>query len=399
MPKCPNCGQSTRRTSDWACQWCGYPLTSKNYRKIDKTYRQLKDERVQKTGTAPGISPGAGAPTEPGTPPAGAAAAGRLKFTVNELYSKLTADKEAAAAGFRDRLLVVTGRVVKVVMDYDYDIYYVSLAASPETRDTCVNCIFPQADSTVLYSFEEGSTATIEGKYDGYELNVLLKDCSLVSIEEPPPPPAVTEAEAEPEPEKEPETAGEPAAETAAAPETPEEPSVIPLPPPAPVQEPAPAGPEKEPEPAGEPSTEAAAAPETPEEPPVIPLAAPAPEPEPEPEPVPEPVPLVPDIELNISEFFAAYAADESAADARFGGKVLKLSGIVNRVELRDYLDLNYINLSNSADNILEHVRCFFDKKYGPELGRLSIGDSVTVQGTYDGTLINMRMKDCTLAD
>lgn len=47
MPNCPNCSQPTARTEDWACQWCGYPLISGGYKKIPKTYRQLKEERLQ----------------------------------------------------------------------------------------------------------------------------------------------------------------------------------------------------------------------------------------------------------------------------------------------------------------------------------------------------------------
>ncbi len=45
MRKCPNCGQAAERTEDWACQWCGYPLLSKFYKKIPKTYQQLKGEK------------------------------------------------------------------------------------------------------------------------------------------------------------------------------------------------------------------------------------------------------------------------------------------------------------------------------------------------------------------
>ena len=48
MPKCPNCGRETARTEDWACQWCGYPLLSESYKKIPKTFKQLKEERLHK---------------------------------------------------------------------------------------------------------------------------------------------------------------------------------------------------------------------------------------------------------------------------------------------------------------------------------------------------------------
>ena len=46
MPRCPNCGQETARTEDWACQWCGYPLLSGSYKKIPKTYKQLQEEKL-----------------------------------------------------------------------------------------------------------------------------------------------------------------------------------------------------------------------------------------------------------------------------------------------------------------------------------------------------------------
>ena len=45
MAACPNCGRQTLRTKDWACQWCGYPLVSRAYKKIDKTFKELQEER------------------------------------------------------------------------------------------------------------------------------------------------------------------------------------------------------------------------------------------------------------------------------------------------------------------------------------------------------------------
>ena len=46
MRGCPNCGRATARTEDWACQWCGYPLLSKSYKKIPKTYQQIQEEKL-----------------------------------------------------------------------------------------------------------------------------------------------------------------------------------------------------------------------------------------------------------------------------------------------------------------------------------------------------------------
>lgn len=51
LRKCPHCRQPTVRTEDWACPWCGYPLLSKSYKKIPKSWKQLKE--LNWTGTLP----------------------------------------------------------------------------------------------------------------------------------------------------------------------------------------------------------------------------------------------------------------------------------------------------------------------------------------------------------
>jgi DNA-directed RNA polymerase subunit RPC12/RpoP len=187
MPKCPNCGQDTVRTEDWACQWCGYPILSGAYKKIPKTYKQLKEERPYKQ-------------------------------------------------------------------------------KSPVTREPI------------------------------------------------------------PEPESEP-----------------------------------------------------------------------MPEPAPEPRAKSEPEPTSTAMEVTVDELISAYATDEATADETFGNKLLKVTGIVDRIEVEDYLDFDYIVLTNAENNLLQHVRCFFDKKHGPELNQLTTGQEVTVQGTYDGSIVNIRLRDCVL--
>ena len=54
MKNCPNCGRPTLRTEDWVCQWCGYPLLSKSYKKIPKTYREIKEESLSEWGISKG---------------------------------------------------------------------------------------------------------------------------------------------------------------------------------------------------------------------------------------------------------------------------------------------------------------------------------------------------------
>jgi len=109
-----------------------------------------------------------------------------------------------------------------------------------------------------------------------------------------------------------------------------------------------------------------------------------------------EPEPMSDAIEVTVKELASAYESGEETADARFGNKILKVTGLVNRIEVKDTHDIHYITLSDDK-KILQSVRCMFDKKHGPELNRLITGQTVTVQGKYDGSMIEIRMRDCIL--
>jgi hypothetical protein len=290
MPKCPNCGLETLRTEDWACQWCGYPLISNSYKKIPKTYHQLKQESLHDSKPAPEPEP--------------------------ELEPETEVTPEAKEE------------------------------SAPEPEPEVEPVPEPELEP------EPETEATPEAK------------------EEPAPEPE-PEVEPVPEPELEPEP------ETEATPEAKEEPAPEPEPEVEPVPEP-----ELEPEP------ETEATPEAKEEP--------APEPEPEVEPVPEPE-LEPAMELTVDELLSAYVTDEAAADAKLANKLLRVTGVVATIDVKEMLDNHYIRLTTAERNLLRSVRCVFDKTQAPVLQKLAIGQTVTVQGIYRGSIIEIRMLDCVL--
>jgi len=125
------------------------------------------------------------------------------------------------------------------------------------------------------------------------------------------------------------------------------------------------------------------------------PILEPQPEPELVPESEPEPTPVA--MELNVEELFSAYEADGVAADAKFANKLLKVTGVVAMIDVKEMLDTHYIRLTGAERNLLQSVRCLFDKKHAEVLNRLTIGQTVTVQGKYDGSIIEIRMIDCVL--
>jgi len=239
MSKCPNCGRETARTMDWACQWCGYPLLSKAYKKIPKTYKQLKAEKLFKQKPpepepepmpelepepepepVPKLEPELMAEPEPKptpepepelmaepepepTPepepelmaePEPEPARGpeaepilelepeptstEIEVTVGELHSAY-GDKITADAKLMDKILKVTGIVDKIVVNDMYEIYYIILTSAERKEEWHVRCTFDKKDGPELNRLTTGQTVTVQGKYDGYRINILLRDCVL----------------------------------------------------------------------------------------------------------------------------------------------------------------------------------------------------------------------------
>jgi ribosomal protein L37E len=109
----------------------------------------------------------------------------------------------------------------------------------------------------------------------------------------------------------------------------------------------------------------------------------------------PEPEPAA--MELNVEELLSAYETDPVTADGKFVNEVLRVTGVVAAVDVKDFLDTHYIRLTGNERNFLQSVQCMFDKKHAPVLAKLEIGQTVTVQGKFNGSMIAIRMTDCFL--
>ena len=257
MARCPNCARETLRTKDWVCQWCGYPLLSGFYRRIDKTFKDIQEER--------------------------------------DLARQ-----------------------------------------APETEESRPRPEPPLPTRPDL------------------ELEVRRR------------------TEATPRPERVPEPAPRPKPE----PELKKEPE--PGPPPASMQ-----------------PTPPAALPEP------IPESPPPPLPEPAPETPEAPPPRLEEIvdgaEITVDHLDALYRANRTAAHARLTGKVLSVKGLIERVVIRDHLDVRYVLLKGARKTNAWNVRGSFEREHNSEMGRLTEGQAVTVRGRYDGSSKNILFKDCVL--
>ena len=313
MPKCPNCGLETMRTEDWACRWCGYPLPQGPFRKIDKTYRQLREEKLYGTEETQQFEHETEPEAEPKTEP----------------VIEQKQDLEAIKA--------------------------INLEMEQEEKE--------QEEE------QQGQGAGMVERFEEIEAGAELKEEKETETGEEIKPEAEEEVGLEPE-EKQPlveeSTSGEDEQVSEAA---------------------------KEDEAEG--CEETAEQPEEMEEQQAVELKEEETEMSLEPEPEPEPE--EPDIKLDIKELIEAYDEDDVAADERFFGKILRVTGVVSMIDIKERLDTHYIRITDGSRNCLQSLQCIFDKKHANRLRELEKGQKVTVQGRYNGSVIAIRIVECVL--
>lgn len=143
--------------------------------------------------------------------------------------------------------------------------------------------------------------------------------------------------------------------------------------------------------------------------------APPVAETPPPPPPAPEPTPAKPEIiiepqetpvssvkmddikdgmELTVDDLDALFRTDKSGTNMKLNSKTIVLKGKVEKVFIRDHLDIRYIVLTGGK-KLVWSCRCTFEKDESTKAARLHEGESVSVQAKYDGYGKNIIFKDC----
>jgi hypothetical protein len=312
MPDCPNCGRHTLRTKDWACQWCGYPLMSKSFKVIDKTFKELEEERnlaLKPTGSK----------------------------DESELATEYNSEPEPPVAP----------------------------PVKPVSRPRPAPVPPPQAQPSAMQP----------------------------PVAEPPPP---EQQSAMPSPAIEPPSEVQPSEVPPPAPEPPLQAQEGAVSPPAP-------------EPAPEPVQPIASPPPPPiqNEPAPEPVAPPMPPPSAkpqifvEPETLPEPTIKLEDIqdgmEITAEQIDALFRTAKERANAKLADKTLVIRGVVEKVFIKDQLDIRYVMVTSAQQKMTWGLRCTFNKEGSSQLASLKEGEAVAVQGKYEGYSKNIIFKDCVL--
>ena len=90
------------------------------------------------------------------------------------------------------------------------------------------------------------------------------------------------------------------------------------------------------------------------------------------------------------------YTANEVAADQKYKGKMVEVSGVVDSIG-KDIGNTPYITLKGDPKNVLANIQCMFGKEYQDRLAKISKGQQLSVIGTVSGKMINVLLQDCRL--
>lgn len=98
-------------------------------------------------------------------------------------------------------------------------------------------------------------------------------------------------------------------------------------------------------------------------------------------------------IKVTASTLAKAYADNEVAADQKYKGKTVEVSGTVKDIGVM--LGNAFVILE--GNQILSDIQCFFDRSQDGELASLKKGTSIVLRGEVDGKSLNVGVKDCEI--
>ena len=100
-------------------------------------------------------------------------------------------------------------------------------------------------------------------------------------------------------------------------------------------------------------------------------------------------------IAVNAADLYKAYDNDEQAADARYKGRQLSVTGVVEEIKLEGEQG---VVVDLQGGDFMDTVFCFFDDSQKPAVAKLKKGQKVTINGTGDGKFVNPVVRFCEVA-
>ncbi len=102
-------------------------------------------------------------------------------------------------------------------------------------------------------------------------------------------------------------------------------------------------------------------------------------------------------IEVSADDIFAEFQENEVAANQKYKGKLVKITGVVNNINAADaFISANILLSVDSS--MFGSVQCNFNSNDSKSLSNVSKGQSVTIIGTCNGLAsFNVMINDCEI--
>ncbi|MEK7995079.1 MAG: hypothetical protein AAB403_14835 [Planctomycetota bacterium] len=103
---------------------------------------------------------------------------------------------------------------------------------------------------------------------------------------------------------------------------------------------------------------------------------------------------VAPQVTIGATDLFADYKANEIAADQKYKGRVLQVTGTVDSIA-KDITGTMYVTLK--GDEFIGSIQCLFDDAHANQLAGLQRGMKVSVKGKCGGKIMNVLLNGCVL--
>ena len=97
---------------------------------------------------------------------------------------------------------------------------------------------------------------------------------------------------------------------------------------------------------------------------------------------------------LTAEALYSAYDDNEVAADAKYKGKIVVVSGVIQDIG-KDLADDPYVVIG--GEGLLDGVQCTFADSKSEQLAGLSKGQNATIKGKVVGLLGNVQVENSSL--
>lgn len=96
----------------------------------------------------------------------------------------------------------------------------------------------------------------------------------------------------------------------------------------------------------------------------------------------------------SAATLYSAYEENEVAADAKYKGQILEISGTISNIG-KDIMNEPYVALKTG--HVLGEVQCMFSKSDSNQLASLRKGQKITVKGKCGGKMMNVILRNCVI--